>query len=308
MSEMTAIDDIAHELGLLVSDLEQWILDRKIEVGLDYKNKPAISSKLKHEISECETYRESIKRSISSDSKLRLYSDSKTESYKRQRIDLIEKYRLYIGELEAMHSDHIDIVNNHEFETAENAAFLLVSKAIGCLKMGCDNLSNGYWVAGSIIREIDEAIDTASYFMILKDTEKGKKEIRKWFRKNKAPTHSVCREEISNNLANIIGIDKDYFRKNMNELYQSKSKWVHPTFGPIREVSEFDVGNDISIKSLTYGISENEFKLFELTEFYKSSVWSVFQTFLICFSENLPLKQSTIGRLSEIDQEFKKWS
>ena len=308
MSELIAIDDLAHELGLLISDVEKWIFENKVTVGVDYKNRPAIDSQLKHNISECDSYQVSIKNSISSDEDLRDHSNSNSEFYKKQRMELLAKYKLYISELESMHCEHIKTINDHNFESAERAAFLLLSKAIGCLKMGCDNLMSGYWVAGSVIREIDETVDTANYFIILKDTDKGKNVVRKWFRKNIAPTHSVCREEISKNISSKTGIDKEYFHKNMKDLYHSKSKLVHPTFGPIREVSEFTVENDISIESLTYGVTDNQFKLYELTEFYKSSIWSVFQAFLICFADTLPLNEKTRGRLGEINQEFEAWS
>jgi hypothetical protein len=307
MSKLIAIDDLAHELGLLVSDVEEWILEKKVTIVVDYKNRPAVDSQLKHTISECDSYEIAIKKSISRDEEMRLKFSSNSEYYKKQRLELLVKYKMYISELESMHREHINTVNDHDFESPEAAAFLLLSKAIGCLKMGCDNLMNGYWVSGSVIREIDETIHTANYFIILKDTNKGKSVVRKWFRKNIAPKHSDCRDEISKNISNKIGLGKDYYHNNMRDLYHSKSKLVHPTFGPIREVSEFNTGDKITIESLSYGVTENQFKLYELTKHYKSSIWSVFQIFYICFSQNLPLNEATKARLIDINKEFTAW-
>ena len=93
----------------------------------------------------------------------------------------------------------------------------------------------------------------------------------------------------------------------MNELYQKKSKWVHPTFGVIREATEFDVDDSINIKSISYGITNHEIKLYELTDFYKSSICSSIQSFMFCFSNSLPLRENARKRLIEIDKLFKAW-
>ncbi len=60
----------------------------------------------------------------------------------------------------------------------------------------------------------------------------------------------------------------------MNELYRKKSKWTHPTFGVIREVTAFEIGGDdhIRVANMEYRSSSLEHKLHKLSIFFRSSV------------------------------------
>ena len=93
----------------------------------------------------------------------------------------------------------------------------------------------------------------------------------------------------------------------MNELYQNKSKWTHPTYSSIREVTEFCVLDGVSkIKGLSYGQCDFEYKLLELVDFYRSSIWTTFQIFHACFIA-LPLSERESEQLFHFDKIFMKW-
>lgn len=308
MKKMIAIEDLALDLGLPDEQVALWIKTERIDVHADYRGRPAVNADIKNTFSERSDYSLAIKKSISNDKHLKNISTIQAGKLQEKRFALIDKYQTFIKEIQNIHEAHMDAANQHDEESAIRAAYLLFTKAISCLKMGCDNLQSGYWFAGSVIREIDETIDLAQYFVITKDSEQGESDLKKWFRQNFAPKHSKCREALSNHMRALQDdIEKDNHRLLMNELYQKKSKWVHPTYGVIREVTEFDTDNRIKIKSMSYGITDHELKLYELTEFYKSSIWSVFQSFMICFSKDLPLNENTRSRLVEIDRFFQRW-
>ncbi len=308
MKKVIAIEDMAHDLGLLCTEVEGWVKHEEIEVLSDFRGRPAVDADIKSKFSERSDYKLALKKSIDSDRYFRKMSTTQAEGFKNNRSALIEKYQASIMDLQEMHEDHVDVANQHTDESAVRAAYLLFSKAISCLKMGCDNLLTGYWFVGSIIREIDETIDLAQYFIITKDTDQGKNYLKKWFRQNYAPSNSKCREVLANHMSSLVNdIEKENHCLLLNELYQKQSKWVHPTFGVIREVTEFDVRDNINIKGMLYGITNHEKKLYELTKFYKSSIWTVFQRFMYCFNKDLPLNANTQTRLIEIDRHFNKW-
>lgn len=303
-----AIDDMAHDLGILARDLLEWARLKRLAISKDSRGRLAIETKYRNEFAHSEKYKECIKRSINTDGHGWEESRESKQSFQEQRFETLDVYDGYIEELRDLHlSIKID-VNRHQEESAVRAAYLLFSKAITCLQMGCDSIRKGYWTAGSVIREIDEAIDLAMYFVVMSDTDIGKKALQKWFRENFSPTHAECRETLSKNMASIIGDEDDeQHRLLMNELYKKKSKWVHPTFGAIREVTQFSVSEAIDISECCLGITEHEKKLLELTEFYKSSIWSTFQAFFLCFHGSLPLSQVTSDKLLQINKVFESW-
>jgi hypothetical protein len=304
-----AVEDMAHDLGVLEGDIESWIGSENVVTSTDHRDRITVDEIKKSEFANSDKYVDCLKRSMASD--LSGWQESKffAEKTKIIRLSRIEKYQTYLSELKEFHCSIRLAVNFHEHESPVKAAYLLMSKAISCLMMGCENLSKGYWFSGSIIREIDEALDLARYFIVLAETETGKKNLRKWFRQNYAPKHSDCRHALSEHTASLVcEVEKESQRLLMNEIYQKKSKWVHPTFGVIREVTEFETSDDLDILECSLGTTKHQIKLLELTDFYKSSIWSAFQTFILCFSQALPLDSEKIERLINIDKEFQIWS
>lgn len=303
-----AVDDIAHDLGVLERDLLGWASRERVAISRDSRGRLAIETKYRHKFAESHEYEQCIKRSINADRHGWEESQDSKQSFQEKRLEILAIYDEYVDELRYLHLSIKANVNRHQEESAVRAAYLLLSKAISCLQMGCDSIRLGYWTAGSVIREIDEAIDLARYFVVTSGSDSGKKALLKWFRENFSPTHSECREVLSKNLYSVIGEENhEQYRLIMNELYKKKSKWVHPTFGAIREVTQFSVSENIDIQECCLGITEHEKKLLELTDFYKSSIWSTFQAFLFCFHSALPLSQAMSDKLLEIDKAFQNW-
>ncbi|WP_292758210.1 hypothetical protein [Methylophaga sp. UBA2689] len=303
-----AINDIAHDLGVLERDLLEWASRERLAISRDSRGRLAIETKYRHKFAQSQEYEQCIKRSINADRHGWEESRDLKQSFKEKRLEILAIYDEYIDKLRDLHLSIRAEVNRHQEESAVRAAYLLLSKAISCLQMGCVNIRQGYWAAGSVIREVDEAIDLAMYFVVTSDSDAGKKALLKWFRENFSPTHSECREALSKHMSFVIG-EEDYeqYRLLMNELYKKKSKWVHPTFGAIREVTQFYVSERMEIHECCLGITEHEKKLLELTDFYKSSIWSTFQAFFLCFHSALPLNQATSNKLLKIDKAFQSW-
>lgn len=188
------------------------------------------------------------------------------------------------------------------------AAYLLFSRVISTLKMSCLCLRNGYWTSGSLLREIDECLDLALYFVITKNTSKGKQVLQKWFRQNYAPQHSDCRREIAIHMASIDkDVDVKQHQELLNELYQKKSKFTHPAYATVREVTSYNVDGDTSVVEIDYGPCGYERKLHELTHFFRSSLWSSFQIFIACFVQEFPLAKEDIEYLHKYDKKFQSW-
>lgn len=305
---MVAIENMAHDLGIQQEDLAAWLNDQSAEISKDFMGRDAVSSEFKTRFASSEKYEASLIESFKIENFHKKLSDVESQHFKDQRLRLIEKYRVLISTLQEIHQNQLEVVNTNSPESPIRAAYLLFSKAINCLYMGCDNLEAGYWFAGSVIREIDETVDLAQYFLFTKETEKGQKALRCWFRQNQAPAHSICREIIAERMALINpNVERDNHKSLVNELYQKKSKWVHPTFSSIRETAEFNPEKSLEILQLNYRFTEFEVKIYELTDFFRSSIWTVFSTFTICFINDLPLPQKDLNKLLHCDNIFNNW-
>ena len=105
----------------------------------------------------------------------------------------------------------------------------------------------------------------------------------------------------------VPNIERENHKLLVNEVYQKKSKWVHPTLCPIRETAEFNPTNLLEIIDLNYRFTDFEVKLHELTDFFRSSIWTVFGTFTICFIDDLPLPQGDLNKLMHYDNVFNNW-
>src|SRR5208337_2102216 len=156
-----------------------------------------------------------------------------------------------------------------------------------------------------IIREIDEAVDVALYFIIEEKTDTGIKSLKKWFRLNEAPSHSKCREAIAQweNMINPL-YSKESNLLLMKSIYGMKSKWTHPTYNVINEIMIFDFNNNGCTVNFEYKECTYQRKLYELTDFFKSSIWTAFQVFSLCFSNNLPLEKDDVELLDKYNIVF----
>lgn len=309
VEKLVAIENMAHDLGIQQEDLIEWLNNQSAEIKKDFMGRDAVRSEFKNGFASYAEYPTALLKSIKIENLHKKLSNIESQYFKTQRIKIIERYRVIISALQEIHQNQLEIINKKQPESAIRVAYLLFSKAINCLYMGCDNLEAGYWFAGSVIREIDETVDLAQYFIFTKDTEEGQKAIRLWFRENQAPKHSICREVISSRMALINpNVEQDNHKSLVNELYQKKSKWVHPTFSSIRETAEFNPEKSLEILSLNYRFTEFEVKIYELADFFRSSIWTVFSTFTICFINDLPLPQNDLDKLMHYDHIFNNWN
>lgn len=307
-----AIEDLAHNLGLPEMVVERWLagVDGEVVLMSDHRGRVSVAEDLIEKLSAHKEYEKELKKALIREKKKTEHLNMPLESdeLKRQRLEAIDIYEDYIKDLAELHRKYLDISNKHPFESAPVAAYLLMSRAISLLDQASFCLKHGYWYSGSILREIDEVVDVAHYFIVAEGTEEGDRSLHRWFRQNKAPKHDTCRRAIAKWDANlnpeIVESDHELL---LNELYQKKSKWVHPTFSAIREVSTFDVSDKVNIEATVCGTCNNEDKLEELVDFFRSSIWTCYQKFMVCFIHRMPLSQEDVNLLLSYDKIFSRW-
>jgi hypothetical protein len=217
-------------------------------------------------------------------------------------------YTTFIDDLIQLHQRYKDTAEFHGKESSVLASYLLFSKAISILSCLCDNLSQGYWYVGSMLREIDETLDVALYFIITTENNSVNLELRKWYRLGFSPPHRKCREVISKWQSQLDpSIEQENHKMLMSSLYGIKSKFIHPTFQSIRDSSVLSISNgEFFIERLCYGKSSRQKRLWELTHFTKSSIWTSFQQFLFLFIDSMPLPQNDIDFLLNYDRKFRE--
>lgn len=304
-----AVEDLIGRLSLSEVDVYHWLNRDKPKTRKNHRGQLSVPMELLEKYSASDEYLEAFKRAVVAERLLRETDDIQTAlRLKSERSELLDIYDVYIGDLEKLHRKYLDSANRAGGESSAMAAYLLFSRVISTLKMGCLCLRNGYWNSGSLFREIDECLDVAKFFVITKGTSKGEKTLRQWFRQNRAPKHEDCRKEIATRMAFIVKeVDAEQHRELLNEMYQKKSKFTHPTYATIREVAKYKTDGIVSVEEVDYGPCNYERKLHELTHFFRSSIWSSYQTFLGCFIQEMPLLEEDIEYLLNYDKEFQKW-
>lgn len=302
-----AIEDLVSCLGLLKEDVLRWIERDKPDIRLDFRERKSVPTTLIKQYANCDEYARACAKAISIERAFRDVDNHTTnQKIKRKRLKLLDTYESYISNLEKIHHKYLDLVNKTGNESSTMAAYLLFSRVISTLKMCCLCQRHNYWNCGSLLREIDEYLAVAEYFTYSKNSTEGKVVLRRWFRENDAPKHAECREIISEKTttANPIHSKKNNYDL-INELYQKKSKFTHPTYLGIREITKYKISDNGApcVEEIEYGASSYERKLLELTEFFKSSIWTSFQVFILCFYD-LPLTKEDRDYLSDINRKF----
>ena len=93
----------------------------------------------------------------------------------------------------------------------------------------------------------------------------------------------------------------------MNTLYQLKSKMIHPTRSIILKGLIYSEKEGISLpNSFDYKRCSYARRLYKLVEFFKSSIWTAFQGFFICFHEKMPLEKDDKDILISINDKYEK--
>ena len=244
------------------------------------------------------------------DSLLSFESDKKNKKDEiliQKTKELLKQYRKDIEVLERTHNKYKNNVNILNDETALVAAYILFIKVINLLNMVCLCLENFYLNAGTLLRIIDETIDVAEYFIISEGTEKGDLDLKIWFREDVSPKNFICREELSKYTSSIIQNKPEANKELMNTLYQQKSKMIHPTRNFILESLIYSEKEGILLpNSFDYKKCSYARKIYELTKFFESSIWTAFQGFFMCFHEKMPLEKDDKDILISFNDKYEK--
>jgi hypothetical protein len=237
---------------------------------------------------------------------LNLDSFEANKKIKEYRLKLIATFENYIHELENIHQKYIHMANSAGHGSKIMAAYLLFSRVIATLKLCCLAQKHDCWYWGSLLREIDEHLALAEYFVIHGDTQAGRTDLLRWYRQNYTPTHDVCRKAISKNMSSI----DEAFSESENyglidELYKKKSKLTHPTYLVIREITPYKTlpNGQLVVEKVEYGSCNYQRKHLEFTEFFKSHILSSFCTFRQCFHSS-PLAEEDLKTLRDVIQKL----
>ena len=198
--------------------------------------------------------------------------------FKDQRFKLLKFYEGCFHKLASIHKKYLSLANGYGHESPEIAGFLLFSRAITALKMFCILQREGFWYSGALIREVDESLALAQYFILSKDTVDGKRNLHKWFRQNNILGNSFCRKAISDRMNQLACDGEKNNKELMDEIYNKKSKFTHPSFAAIRDVIDYEItDHDICIKKFEYGSCTNEEKMLELAHFLNPAFGLLFK-------------------------------
>ena len=193
-----SFNDAISALGILEDDFLQWVKEDNPGIGKDYINRRAIKKSYLEKCANKDDYLAKIEKSFRAENvELENESENKIRFYQRERSNLLDLYARFIEDLIQLHKNYRKIAEFHGIESPVLAAYLLFSKAISILSCLCENLRQGYWYVGSMLREIDETLDVAFYFILSNNKDSGKSDLRKWFRLGYSPIHSKCRETIA---------------------------------------------------------------------------------------------------------------
>jgi hypothetical protein len=308
-SKLVAVEDAAADLGLTEADVLEMLKNEVTRYRRDYRGRLAIEEPLITRIASSDEYASARARVLAQEIALRRRTIPQSSSLREKRERLLDEYDAYISTIEHLHRKYLIAANNAGSESPGMAVYLLLSRAISVLRMACHCLRGGYWYCGSMLREIDECLDVATFFWITATTPEGFSAQQKWFRQNHAPTHAACRKVISQSRASIDGAESDDFHLNLlGELYRKKSKWIHPTFLAICEVAEYELADPPLLCAVDYGPCTYEYKLWELTDFFRSSIWTTYQTLWLSFHHVFTLAPGDVAILREHDLLFQRLS
>lgn len=302
-----AIEDAASNLGILEADLRSLLAPLSPPVEPDHRGRAAVPTSYIDKVTACDSYLAAVGRAISAQTRARADDRPIASELRERRLRLLTQYDSWIGEVQSIHQRYLAAANSAGPESSGLASYLLLSRAISTLKALHTCLKEGHWYSGSLLRDIDECLDLAHYFAVTVGTEKGERARQKWFRDNVAPKHEESRRAISEHCSSVVeGLDSTDHLALMRELYGKKSKWTHPTLASIREITEYVPDGSLSVAAVDYGPCRYERKLYELTEFFRSSIWTTFQILWLCFHYRLNLSHEDAALLHRYDQMFQQ--
>jgi hypothetical protein len=304
------VQDAAHAMRISLLQMRDWIRESKLEttdgpLGLliteSAFKKMAHSTELA-DITIQATINEARRRQSDNESGL-------AKNFTVQISQIILEYRSHLGTLQHIHSKYKEKYNILHNQTADVAAYILHARAISLLRMACLCLENHYWESLLFLRPVDEALQLAEYFVISARSPEGKEALLEWFRENKSPSNSVCRDAIDKFSRTLSPHwDNDKLANAMNKIYHAKSKPVHNALNNIMETYQTFVEDGKLIDGgFDYGPCTYPRKVIGLVHFFGSSIWTTVQCFLLCMRlGNIQFEQIDIDALDSLNQRFLK--
>lgn len=265
--------------------LINWLKEKRISVPLDKHGQQCIAyDNFKHLANDEKKYEKS------NTDLLKYLTHRANWDVEKMKNDVSKMLKKYRGYVELMTEYHSEIFNTHfaiNEESPLNAAILLYAKIINMSNMFLDSIEKLYNSSILIIRTLDEANTLAQYFIVLKEDEQCKKDLLAWFRYEKSPSPSECREKLSIVYAPQAGIPQEFLEKLYDDLYDVKSKAIHHSFRDCSELLEFVLKDkNATVKNISYKES-SIYRQIELVDYFESIINNVLQGFLICFKDVL---------------------
>jgi hypothetical protein len=294
-----SIEDLSYRLGLADEDVAEWIKRDMPNMSQDHMKRPTVSFELLKQYSYSEEYIKALPKALFLESYAMGPANSQiNQRWKEEKLQILKSCSLAIDSLAIIHSSCLQAVNVCGYGSKAMAAYLLFSRVISTLKMSCLCQEHDYWHWTPQLREINEGITLAEYFITEGDSPKGKESLHQWFRQNYAPKDLICRKALSTSYASA---NSDYTAENhlglMEELYEKKSKLTHQTFRSIREITKFKVvDGKIVIDRIENGPIRYQRKHLELAVFFRSNLVTCLSAFQACF-KNLPLNKNDADEL-----------
>ncbi len=299
------------DLPAILRTSESWVTDYmgrlSIQVITTTDGKPAISRADFQRVAYSDEARQAALDGLAWHARQREKDQATSEASRmsQQISEEVTRLRQHIANLETIHCSYQSSANVLRDESPVVAAYVIYAKVIRLLNMACLCLENHYWETWVLLRPIDEAIQLAEYFVLCSDTEKARSHLRVWFRENYSPSNSTVRKAVGQALDSILGEQTSPTTALMAELYQKKSKELHHTYNGMWEVHPVKIENGVPIfLGFDYSGCSYHRKVLELTQFFRSSVWTAVQGLLFCFQTRMPLEQEHVNQLLVLDQMF----
>lgn len=300
--ERISIEDLSYHLGLADEDVHEWVKRDAPNMAQDHMERSTVPFDLLKQYSNSPEYIKALPKALFFESRAMGPDDPQSnQRWKEEKLQILKSCSLAIDSLAIIHSNCLQAVNVYGYGSKIMAAYLLFSRVISTLKMSCLCQEHDYWYWTPQLREINEGITLAEYFITEGDSPKGKESLHQWFRQNYAPKDLICRNALSTSYA---AANSDYTAENhlglMEELYEKKSKLTHQTFRPIREITKFKVvDGKIVIDRIENGPIRYQRKHLELAVFFRSNLVTCLSAFQACF-KGLPLNKSDAEELVKI--------
>lgn len=301
-------DEILQSIRISPAQLEYWIKEGKLEIVRDPGGLLITASSYRRMAHSREAWELSLQ-AVAAEAHRR-QTDSHTGLAKRftnESSQLIGEYKGHLDLLQNIHSrykDAFDVLHN---ETPDTASYILLARAIALLRMTCLCLENRYWESLLLLRPIDEALNLAEYFIICSQSSDGKKALEEWFRENKSPSNATCREALDKYSRSLSpSWDNDKLAVAMKTIHHAKSKPIHSALNDIMEVYRTSLDSDRLIDDgFDYGPCSYPRKILALVHFFRSSIWTTVQTYLMCIRlGNIKIASDDINALETLNQRF----